>query len=594
MAPHSRSAFGRTAVGGRYPTCGHVWFNPSVPDVLAPVDEDGPHRGERKGPRRLLVVVVAVVVVGAGIALVLPGWRSGRSASGASADQPSHFVDDTAAAGIDHSYAGEHEFFVGGGVAAFDCNDDGRDELFFAGGSEPAALYLNESPVGGALRFTRSVSPITDLMAVTGAYPLDVDSDGHVDLAVLRRGGNIVLRGLGDCRFESANDSLGIDGGQDWTVGFSATWEGTSVLPTLAFGSYLVPDGDVCGDSRLIRPAPTGDMYAPSIALTPGYCSLSMLFSDWNRSGRRDLRMANDRNYYIDGEEQLWRIAPGEAPRQYTEADGWRSLQIWGMGIASQDLTGDGNPEVFITSQGDNKLQTLADGVAQPTYDDIALERGVTAQRPFVGGDVLPSTAWHPEFADVNNDGFVDLFITKGNVEAQPDYATRDPSNLLFGQADGTFAEGAEEAGIVSFDRARGAALVDLNLDGMLDLVVVNRTRNATVWRNVGSGDAQQSEPMGNWIAVRLQQPAPNVDAIGAWVEVRVGERTVVREVTVGGGHAGGQLGWIHSGLGKADDAQVRVRWPDGESGPWMTVGGDEFVTIERGAAEPSKWVPGD
>ena len=57
---------------------------------------------------------------------------------------------------------------------------------------------------------------------------------------------------------------------------------------------------------------------------------------------------------------------------------------------------------------------------------------------------------------------------------------------------------------------------------------------------------------MGHWIGVRLQQPAPNVDAIGAWVEVRAGERTTTREVTVGGGHASGQLGWLHFGLGSA------------------------------------------
>ena len=94
----------------------------------------------------------------------------------------------------------------------------------------------------------------------------------------------------------------------------------------------------------------------------PGYCTLSILFSDWQRTGRRDLRMTNDRHYYRDGTEQLWRMAPGEVPRPYTEAEGWRPLQIWGMGIASQDLTGDGRPEVFLTSQGDNKLQTLADG----------------------------------------------------------------------------------------------------------------------------------------------------------------------------------------------------------------------------------------
>ena len=60
---------------------------------------------------------------------------------------------------------------------------------------------------------------------------------------------------------------------------------------------------------------------------------------------------------------------------------------------------------------------------------------------------MLPSTAWHPEFQDVNNDGFVDLFVTKGNVEAQPDYATRDPNNLLLGTADGTFVEAAEDGG---------------------------------------------------------------------------------------------------------------------------------------------------
>ena len=267
-------------------------------------------------------------------------------------------------------------------------------------------------------------------------------------------------------------------------------------------------------------------------------------------------------------------------------------MQIWGMGIASQDVTGDGYPEVFLTSQADNKLQTLENGPNQPTYEDMALEAGVTAQRPYVGGDVLPSTAWHPEFEDVNNDGFVDLFVSKGNVEAQLDYASRDPNNLLIGQSDGTFVEEGEAAGIVDYERSRGASLVDLNLDGMLDLVVVNREADPTIWRNVGRGDADQPQPMGHWIAIDLQQPAPNVDAIGAWVEVRLGDRTVVREVTVGGGHAGGKTGWIHVGLGEAPSAEVRVQWPDGETGPWMTVAADQFVTIDRGATNPTAWTP--
>ncbi len=526
-----------------------------------------------------------------GVVAVVVSEREGSGSTAQPTPETPLFVDETITSGVEHSYDGEFEFFVGGGVAAFDCDDDGRFDLYFAGGSEPAALYRNESPAGGALQFARLASPITDLAEVTGAYPIDIDSDGNKDLAVLRLGRNAILRGLGNCRFEVANEHFGIEADQSWTTAFSAMWEGSNTLPTMAFGNYLVPDQTVCDDSTFLRPAPDGDRYASPVSLSPGYCTLSILFSDWNRSGEADLRMANDRHYYTDGAEQLWRVGPIDSPQQYTEADGWRPLRIWGMGIASRDLTGDGLPEVMITSQGDNKLQSLSAGPDQPSYRDIALRRGATAQRPFTGGDVLPSTAWHPEFADVNNDGLVDLFISKGNVEAQPDFAAKDPNNLLLGMSDGTFTESADAAGIAGFSRSRGAALIDLNLDGMLDLVVVHRRENVTLWRNTGLGEGEQSKAVGNWIQLRLEQPAPNVDAVGSWLDVRVGDNLWSREITVGGGHAGGQAGWIHAGLGDADRTEVRVRWPDGEVGPWVTVAANQFVTIQRGAAEAEPWV---
>jgi len=505
----------------------------------------------------------------------------------ASASPPPRFVEESAAAGVDHVYDGELNFFVGGGVAVFDCDADHRPDLYIAGGVNPAALYRNVSPTGGALEFTREPGVETDLTEVTGAYPLDVDSDGEIDLAVLRLGENVMLRGLGDCRFERANETWSIDGGNEWTAAFSATWEPGADMPTLAFGNYVQLDSDgaqtgACSDNYLFRPNGAG--YGAPVALSPGWCTLSVLFSDWDRSGRRDLRATNDRHYYRDGEEQLWRIEPGEPPRLYTHEEGWQSMQIWGMGIASHDLTGDGLPEVFLTSQSDNKLQTLARGASRPEYVDVAFDRGVTAHRPHAGDVVRPSTAWHPEFRDVNNDGLVDLYISKGNVEAQPEFAKEDPSNLLLGQPDGTFSEVAEDAGIVNFARARGAALVDLNLDGMLDLVEVNRRENVELWRNVGWVEDPEPAPMGNWVALGLEQTAPNVDGVGSWVEVRMGNRVVHHEVTVGGGHAGGQLGWIHFGVGEADSAEVRVQWPDGEKGPWLNVESNRFVTIDREA----------
>ncbi|MDH3294999.1 MAG: CRTAC1 family protein [Acidimicrobiia bacterium] len=568
-----------------------------------------PARTPTSRSARLWLLLGAVIGVAVMSALVLALASRFGPPPDPAALAPPRFVDESTTAGIGHVYRGGFEYFVGGGVATFDCDDDLLPELFLAGGTEPAAVYRNRSTVGGALSFDPIPDTATDLKGVTGAYPLDVDGDGLTDLAVLRIGENVLLRGLGDCRFERANERWGFDGGDGWTVGFSAQWPmQDDRLPTMVFGNYLrSADDRVCDEHALLVPVEAGAAYEAPIPVSPGWCALSMLFSDWSGTGVMDLRVANDRHYYQGGQEQLLRLEAGRLI-PFTSDEGWRPLQIWGMGIASTDLTGDGRPEIYITSQGDNKLQTLVDGADGPAYTDIALERGVTAHRPHTGGDALPSTAWHPQFADVNNDGLVDLFVSKGNVDAMPEFARRDPSNLLIARADGTFAEAAEVSGVVSFDRARGAAVVDLNGDGLLDLIQVNREVEVGVWRNVGfgrgaevvgagAGDEADADgegrvpaatPMGHWLAVRARQAGPNPDAVGGRVQVRDGEgRIQDRELTVGGGHASGSVGPVHVGLGPAVEAEVRVVWPDGERTDWWAVQVDQFVLIERGGDVP-------
>ena len=85
---------------------------------------------------------------------------------------------------IEHIYSGGWEHFVGGGVAVFDCNGDALPEIFAAGGENPARLFLNTSAAKGDLTFT--LADIPNLTGVTGAYPLDINSDGYTDLGVLR------------------------------------------------------------------------------------------------------------------------------------------------------------------------------------------------------------------------------------------------------------------------------------------------------------------------------------------------------------------------------------------------------------------------
>ena len=102
----------------------------------------------------------------------------------------------------------------------------------------------------------------------------------------------------------------------------------------------------------------------------------------------------------------------------------------------------------------------------------------------------------------------------------------RDPSNLLLGQPDGTFVEGAEAAGIVTFDRGRGAALVDLNLDGLLDLVQANLAAPVRVWRNVGAGTAEAPAAMGNWIAYPPRAAGRRTATrSGPWSRSQAGDR---------------------------------------------------------------------
>ncbi|MEM9974502.1 MAG: CRTAC1 family protein [Pseudomonadota bacterium] len=484
-------------------------------------------------------------------------------------DADVRFVDRASVFADPPTYTGGWEHFVGGGVAVFDCDTDTRPELLVAGGESPMRFLRNVTAGPGApIAFEDGDFP--EITGATGAYALDIDGDGPLDLVILRVGPNVALRGSGDCGFEPAPEAWNFPAGDAWSTAFSATWEAGAAWPTLAIGNYVDradPEGpfEACDDNALIKAE--GRAFAPPIALSPGYCALSMLISDWRRAGTPELRISNDRHYYVRGGfEEMWRLDP-LAPR--TAADGWPQISIWGMGVASGDLTGDGRPEVMLTSMGDQLLQ-INTGAG---FENAPFAIGTYAQRPHTGDDGRPSTGWHAEFGDVDNDGRLDLFIAKGNVDQMPSNAMRDPNNLLMQGEDGTFVERSVEAGLATGERARGAALSDLDGDGRLDLVVVNRRAPLEIWQNESAA--------GNWLQVSLRQPGANTRAVGAWVELR-GAGAQAREITVGGGHAGGQAGPVHFGLGAAEAAELRVIWPDGSTSDWVRLEANRRVRLVR------------
>jgi hypothetical protein len=93
--------------------------------------------------------------------------------------------------------------------------------------------------------------------------------------------------------------------------------------------------------------------------------------------------------------------------------------------------------------------------------------------------------------------------------------------------------------------------------------------------------------PMGNWTEIRLVQPNPNRNAVGARISVKTGVRTQTRTVPVAGGDASGHTGWLHLGLGTAERAEIRAQCPDGDWCPTYRVFANQFVVVDRRKPQP-------
>jgi hypothetical protein len=508
----------------------------------------------------------------------------------AAAQAAPELIDVTALVGVTHEMVAD--LSLGGAVAIFDFDGDGRPDLLFTDEQGPCHLYRNQAGGTAGLTFV-DVSDATGISQLcngaSAAVALDYDRDGAVDLAIAGSRGVTLLRNQGG-QFRDVTGLAGL-GGEWGASSLSAADLDRDGYPELYVGRYIVSYQDpfqVCGRNLLYRNRGDGtfeDLSAQSGADDPG-CTLATSLVDVDGDGELDLVVANDfGNLLPPGDVLRGQPAAGAdplvpEPRFSSMGPAWGAdLRIYGMGIATGDVDGDGLLDLYVTNIGRNVLlrglpgggfvdDTERFGLGAATFDG---QSGWTGWR----------VSWGTALLDLDADGQPELYVGSGYLPSFSPLANpRSQPNLLFtGQPAGGFGAVAGQGGEERV--SRGLATGDLDGDGLPDVVVVNvggtpaePTRSPTVYLgSAGAGGGGQT------LAVTLQGTVSDPVAAGArvWVTSASGPngaaRVQMRDVDSGGTSHGSQHdATLLFGLGSATSASgVRVRWPSGittEHGP--------------------------
>ena len=225
------------------------------------------------------------------------------------------------------------------------------------------------------------------------------------------------------------------------------------------------------------------------------------------------------------------------------------------MGVAVGDYNLDGNLDIFKTHFADD-TNVLYRNDGKGNFDDVTIRAGIGVETRYVG--------WGAGMADLDNDGFPDIFIVTGSVYPEvernlPAYPFRTPRLVFRNLGDGRFEELIEEAGsgVAATHTSRGCAFGDFDNDGDVDILVMNMNEPPSLLRNDVSGT-------GHWLKVLLVGVTSNRSAIGARVAARYGDRKQTQAVCAQSSFYSANDRRLHFGLGDAGRANSTIRWPSG------------------------------
>jgi len=188
---------------------------------------------------------------------------------------------------------------------------------------------------------------------------------------------------------------------------------------------------------------------------------------------------------------------------------------------------------------------------------------------------------YSPNLADFDNDGWKDLFVSRGHVQSLG-YATQiqveQPNTVFRNRGNAKFEALTEQAGFGAGrpSRHRGSAVGDFNGDGRLDVVVSALSAPGEIWLNDSPG-------ANHWLAFRLEGTKSNRDAIGARIKLVAGGKAQYNEVAFASGYASSSAGPVHFGLGPAATASlVEIQWPSGIIQEFRDVPADRVVKVKE------------
>ena len=504
---------------------------------------------------------------------------------------------------------------MGGGLAAADYDRDGDVDLYLLTGITQAAegtaddgnaLYRNDG--SGHFEDVAEEAGVDLRDWSMGAYFVDLDGDGWLDLYVTCLGPNRHYRNRGDGTFEEIGVASGLDDDRFGAGAAFADFDRDGDLDVVLV-NYLESSiaGEMEAETFAIRvPAEYDgqpavyfenqgdgtfrDVTARTRTDNEGGKGLGVVVWDADDDGWLDIYIANDtvpnklyRNQG-DGTFEDVSLISGAS----VSAEGKARA---GMGVALGDADGDGNEELFVTNFT-SETNSFFYGLGGALYVEETGVRGL-------GEPSMPYVAWGTAFFDYDLDSDLDLVVANGhlvpglvrmfaktNKKEDSDYLKgpwKGPVQLFANRGDGNFEEMAGRAGDLSHTKvaARGLAVLDIEGDGDGDVVVSARSGRSLVFVNRAENEGR------HWIVVRPRMPdTPNPYAVGAEVIVEADGRRQSFWIRAGGSYLGSEPFEAHFGLGAATRIErATVRWPDGTEESWTGLPVDQVHRIERGGS---------